>query len=97
MWRTSSGRHRYGHSAEPAEDSFRLIDAADFGFTDPNDTPPNNFLAVKITTLPTNGTLTLFNGATDVAVHAGDFISVNEFSNGTHNLKYVPRPPTPTT
>src|SRR5262249_21413345 len=31
--------------------------AADFGFTDPNDSPANNLLAVKITTLPTVGTL----------------------------------------
>ena len=40
---------------------------ADFGFSDPNDTPPNNFLAVEITTLPAGGTLT-DNG---VAVTAG--------------------------
>ncbi len=31
----------------------------DFGFTDPNDTPANTLLSVKITTLPTLGTLTL--------------------------------------
>ena len=29
--------------------------AANFGFADPNDNPPNNFLAVKITTLPAVG------------------------------------------
>src|SRR5439155_272457 len=31
--------------------------AADFGFTDPNDSPANNLLAVKITTLPATGSL----------------------------------------
>ena len=43
--------------------------SADFGFSDPNDTPANNLLAVEITTLPTAGTLT-DNG---VAVTAGQF------------------------
>jgi hypothetical protein len=35
-----------------AEDTAYTFTAADFGFTDPNDTPPNTLLAVKITTLP---------------------------------------------
>src|SRR5947199_126408 len=33
--------------------------AADFGFTDPNDSPANNLLTVKITTLPSAGSGTL--------------------------------------
>ena len=41
-----------------AEDSPYVFTAADFGFTDPNDSPPNQFAAVKITTLPAAGTLT---------------------------------------
>src|SRR5439155_957993 len=41
---------------------------SDFGFTDPNDSAPNNFYRVKIVTLPGVGTLT-DNGT---AVSAGD-------------------------
>src|SRR4030095_7189314 len=33
--------------------------AADFGFTDPKDSPANSLFAVTITTLPLNGSLTL--------------------------------------
>jgi VCBS repeat-containing protein len=43
----------------------------DFGFSDANDSPSNNLLSVKITTLPAAGALTL-NGT---AVVAGDFIA----------------------
>ncbi len=46
---------------------------ADFGFSDPNDSPANSFQAVKITTLPEAGTLTV-NGA---PVNAGDLISLS--------------------
>lgn len=52
------------------EDSAHTFVAADFGFTDPFDTPANNFLGVKITTLPLKGSLAL-NGA---PVVAGQFI-----------------------
>ena len=58
--------------------------ASDFGFSDPNNSPPNNFLAVKITTLPAAGTLT-DNG---VAVTAGQFIAVTDISGG--KLKFTP-------
>ena len=34
------------------EDTAYTFTAADFGFSDPNDTPANTLLAVKITTLP---------------------------------------------
>ncbi len=52
--------------------------AADFGFSDPNDSPANNFQAVEITTLPSAGTLT-DNGA---AVSAGQYVSVSDISAG---------------
>jgi len=41
------------------EDTGYTFAAADFGFTDPNDTPANTLQAVIITTLPATGTLTL--------------------------------------
>ena len=66
------------------EDTDYTFTTADFGFTDPNDTPVNDFLAVKITTLPGAGTLTN-NG---VAVSAGDFISVADIAAG--KLKFSP-------
>ena len=40
------------------EDTAYTFGVADFGFSDPNDNPPNSLLAVKITTLPTAGTFT---------------------------------------
>jgi|GEM_PF-4017369 len=58
--------------------------ASDFGFTDPNDSPANSLLAVKITTLPGAGTLTDNN----VAVTAGQFISLADITVGL--LKFIP-------
>src|SRR6185503_365840 len=55
-----------------------------FGFTDPNNTPANNFLAVKITTVATDGKLKL-NG---VDVTAGQLVSVADINAG--KLKFVP-------
>jgi hypothetical protein len=52
--------------------------AADFGFSDPNDSPPNDFYRVKVTTLPGAGTLT-DNGA---AVSAGDYVTVSDINAG---------------
>ncbi|MBV0881847.1 VCBS domain-containing protein [Noviherbaspirillum sp. L7-7A] len=59
------------------EDTAYVFSAADFGFTDRNDTPANALEAVKISSLPTQGTL-LFN---DVAITAlqvsnGYFVAV---------------------
>ena len=51
---------------------------SDFGFTDPNDSPPNSLLAVKITLLPTAGKI-LDNG---VAVTANQFVSAADISSG---------------
>src|SRR3990172_7382537 len=39
------------------EDTAYTFAAADFGFSDPSDSPANNLLAVQITTLPARGTL----------------------------------------
>ena len=66
------------------EDTAYTFTAADFGFTDPSDSPANNLLAVKITTLPAAGTLT-DNG---VAVTAGQFITLADITAGL--LKFTP-------
>ncbi|RZL01887.1 MAG: DUF4347 domain-containing protein, partial [Rubrivivax sp.] len=66
------------------EDTAYTFSAADFGFTDPNDSPANSLLGVKITTLPAAGSLTL-NG---VAVTAGQVISAVDIASGL--LKFTP-------
>ncbi|MDO9006146.1 MAG: cadherin-like domain-containing protein, partial [Aquabacterium sp.] len=66
------------------EDTAYTFTVADFGFTDPQDTPANALAAVRITTLPAAGSLTL-NG---VAVIAGDFISAADIAAGL--LVYTP-------
>jgi hypothetical protein len=66
------------------EDTGHTFAASDFGFTDPNDSPANNLLAVEITTLPTAGTLK-DNG---VAVTAGQFVSVTDINAG--HLVFTP-------
>ena len=59
---------------------------ADFGFSDPNDTPPDNLLAVKITTLPTAGTLT----DAGVAIAAGTFVSAADIAAGKLQFAAAP-------
>ena len=49
------GHRQHGHRSTRTGHTFS---AADFGFTDPNDTRPTRWPAVKITTLPAAGTLT---------------------------------------
>ncbi len=66
------------------ENAAYTFTAADFGFSDPNDSPPNNLLAVKITTLPGAGALQ-DNG---VNVTAGQFVSVTDINGG--NLVFTP-------
>ena len=66
------------------EDSAHTFAVADFGFTDPLDTPANALLAVKITTLPGAGSLTS-NG---VAVAVNQFVSAADLSGG--KLKFTP-------
>jgi len=58
--------------------------ASDFGFSDPNDTPANTQLAVRISTLPVAGILTN-NG---VGVSAGQNISLASINAGL--LRYTP-------
>jgi hypothetical protein len=58
---------------------------ADFGFSDPNNSPANNFKAVEITTLPGGGGALKDDG---VAVSAGQFVSVGDIIAGY--LAYTP-------
>ncbi len=60
-----------------AEGGAHTFGASDFGFSDARDNPANTLLAVKITTLPTAGTLKLSN----VAVTAGQSIAVANLGN----------------
>ncbi|MEZ0260537.1 MAG: cadherin-like domain-containing protein, partial [Alphaproteobacteria bacterium] len=60
------------------EDAVYTFAAANFGFSDPLDSPANTLLAVRITTLPAAGSL-LLNGA---AVTAGQFVSVANINSG---------------
>ena len=60
--------------------------ASDFGFSDPADTPPDGFLAVKVATLPTAGTL--LDGSQTVS--AGQEISVADINAGL--LQFAPAP-----
>src|SRR5262249_45812333 len=66
------------------EDTTYTFAAADFRFTDPNDSPANFMLAVQITTLPVSGSLTN-NG---VAVTAGQFLPVAAINTGV--LRFTP-------
>src|SRR5204863_7191419 len=72
------------HAVTINEDASYTFATSDFGFTDPNDTPANALLAVKITTLPPSGTLTN-NG---VAVTAGQPVSAADIAAGL--LKFTP-------
>lgn len=74
------------NTVNTSEDTPYTFTAADFGFTDPNDTPPNTLLAVKIITLPASGTLTNNN----VPLNAGDFIPIANINGGL--LKFTPVP-----
>lgn len=65
-------------TATSREDATYAIKVTDFGFTDPNDNPANALLAVKITTLPSAGTLTDNN----VAVTTGQFVSATDIIGG---------------
>ncbi|WP_374590204.1 DUF4347 domain-containing protein [Aquabacterium sp.] len=59
------------------EDHARTFTAADFGFTDPQDSPADALLGVYIDSLPGAGTLAL-NG---VAVQAGDFVAATSLGS----------------
>jgi autotransporter-associated beta strand protein len=61
------------------ENTAHQFTASDFGFSDPSDTPNSNSLkAVKITTLPTKGSLT----RDGVPVVVGDFLSAADVDAG---------------
>jgi hypothetical protein len=67
-----------------AEDGTFIFSVADFGFTDPNDSPANTLTDVRIASLPLMGNLTL-SGA---AVSSNQLISVASINAG--NLRYTP-------
>ncbi|RUR19521.1 tandem-95 repeat protein, partial [Legionella sp. km535] len=60
------------------EDTATVFTTGNFGFTDLNDSPANTLQAVRITTLPATGSLTL-NG---VAVTTGQLISATDIAAG---------------
>ena len=66
------------------EDAKHIFTAADFGFSDPLDTPANVLRAVKIVTLPAFGTLTLNN----VEVTVNQFVAAAHINSGL--LKFTP-------
>ncbi len=60
------------------EDGSQTFGVADFGFSDLVDSPANNFSAVKITTLPGQGSLTV----NTVAATTGQMVSVADITAG---------------
>ncbi|MHC5544535.1 Ig-like domain-containing protein, partial [Singulisphaera rosea] len=66
------------------EDSSYTFAVADFGFSDPNDNPANNFASIVVTNIPTNPGLT-YNGA---ALTSGVVIPVADLAAG--KLKFTP-------
>jgi VCBS repeat-containing protein len=66
------------------EDERYSFSLADFGFSDPNDNPANNFSRVKITSLVAQGALKL----DDVAVTAGQFVTKAQLTAGS--LSFTP-------
>ena len=59
------------------EDTSHTFVAAEFGFTDPNDSPANGLKAVRLATVPLVGSLTLGG----VGVFAGDLIPVAQIGS----------------
>src|SRR5205085_2620373 len=78
------GKEGTDGSVTTLEDKDKVLTAANFGFTDPSDSPANALAAVEITTLPGSGSLAL-NG---VAVTAGQLVSVADINAGL--LVYTP-------
>ncbi|MES2356469.1 MAG: DUF4347 domain-containing protein [Pseudomonadota bacterium] len=60
------------------EDQEYTFTASDFGFSDSADAPTNNFISVKITTVPSAGTLTN-NG---IVANAGNFVTKADIDLG---------------
>ena len=70
-----------------AEDGTYVFAAPDFGFSDPSDSPANGLAAVRIATLPAQGTLFLLGFGNVVA---GQSIGLADLTAG--NLRYNPAP-----
>ncbi len=68
------------------EDGFYVFNVADFGFSDPDDSPGNNLSHVRITALPGAGSLTL----TGSAVATNQFVTVGNINAG--HLRFTPAP-----
>jgi hypothetical protein len=66
------------------EDTTYTFVADDFGFTDPKDSPANTLTAMKISTLPGAGTLTV----NSVTVTTGQTIAVTDITEG--RLQFTP-------
>ncbi len=66
------------------EDLAYTIKAVDFGFTDPDDFPANSFTGVRVSSLPSKGSLTLNNAA----VSANQIIPI--LSINSNLLRYTP-------
>src|SRR5207248_1153986 len=66
------------HTVTTLEDAAYTFTTSDLGFSDPGDNPTDALLAVEITMLPGNGTLT----DDGVAVTAGDFVSASDIASG---------------
>src|SRR5207245_544716 len=85
---SANGRRQAGsNTVTTLDDGASLFGAPDFGFSDPNDPPPDTLRAVKITTLPAAGTLALTSGA---ALKAGDFVTATDIAAG--KLRFTPAP-----
>ena len=67
-----------------AEDAAYTLQLSDFGFSDPDDSPADAFAAVRISSLPGLGTLSLDG----VAVSAGSMVSAADIGAG--KLVYTP-------
>lgn len=77
-----------GSTVATLEDHAYVFSAADFGFSDANDTPSNLLAGVLITTLPTAGTLTLEVSGVATTVSLGQVISRADLDAG--NLVFNP-------
>ena len=71
-------------SVTTVQNTGKVFEAIDFGFTDPDDNPANNFSAVKITTPPAAGTLILANAP----LGGGELVTVVDINAG--KLKFSP-------
>ena len=78
------------HTVSMFEDGVYTLQGSDFGFRDLYDYPANAFAGVKITGIPSAGSLTLFNGASNIPVTVDQIISIADITAG--KLKFSPAP-----